>query len=140
MVKKKIAGTMISIGLVFGILVPVVHAEELVSDSVAETDYAGYDSGVLKEVRENSNSRPFRFLSVGKKIAHPYGGGRWEYGFWQDRVRSYFNHSSRCHGSTVVLNGHKVRSIDTAPGKFSDASKWAYNLPNSRDEYYYRFC
>ncbi|KQB83697.1 Bacteriocin [Corynebacterium oculi] len=137
---KKIAGAILSSGLFFGLWVPSVHAEEGISDSSVESDYAGYDDGVLKEIRENDHPRPFRFLAVGKRVEYPNGGGRWEYGFWSDNVRSYFNHPSKCHGSTVILNGNKVRSVDTEPGKFSYAAKWAYNLPNSRDQYYYRFC
>lgn len=138
--RVKIAGAIFSCVLLGGVLSPHAVAEVDDAGSGPETDYVGYESGVLREVREGNKNLPFRWLSVGKKVQHPHGGGKWEYGFWLDHVRSNFNHPSKCHGSTVVLNGNRVRSVDTAAGHVSVAAKWAYNLPNSRDEYYYRFC
>lgn len=46
----------------------------------------------------------------------------------------------RCHGSTVVLNGNTVRSVDTAAGEKSIAEKWAVQWPSHDDRYYYRVC
>ena len=66
-------------------------------------------------------------------------GGTWEYGFWDAKVRSYYT-VDRCHGSTVVLNGNTVRSVDTAAGEKSIAEKWAVQWPSHDDRYYYRVC
>ena len=70
---------------------------------------------------------------------YPAEGGTWEYGFWDAKVRSYYT-VDRCHGSTVVLNGNTVRSVDTAAGETSIAEKWALQWPSHDDRYYYRVC
>ena len=70
---------------------------------------------------------------------YPAEGGTWEYGFWDAKVRSYYT-VDRCHGSTVVLNGNTVRSVDTAAGEKSIAEKWAVQWPSHDDRYYYRVC
>lgn len=79
------------------------------------------------------------WLAIGPIIQYPNEGGTWEYGFWSAKVRSYYT-VDRCHGSTVVLNGNIVRSVDTAPGKKSIAEKWAVQYPTHDDRYYYRVC
>lgn len=51
------------------------------------------------------------WLAYGPITQYPAEGGTWEYGFWDAKVRSYYT-VDRCHGSTVVLNGNTVRSVD----------------------------
>lgn len=79
------------------------------------------------------------WLAYGPIIQYPAEGGTWEYGFWDAKVRSYYT-VDRCHGSTVVLNGNTVRSVDTAAGEKSIAEKWAVQWPSHDDRYYYRVC
>ncbi len=80
------------------------------------------------------------WLKQGPVTAYPSAGGKWTYGFWDAKVRSYYYHSTKCHGSTVVYNGSAKRSIDTAPGYTSRVDTWAYNLWYNDDAYYYRTC
>lgn len=80
------------------------------------------------------------WLNYGPDVQYPSAGGKWTYGFWDAQVRSYYYHSSRCHGSTVVYNGAQERSIDTAPGWTSRADKWAFQASYNDDAYYYRTC
>jgi hypothetical protein len=68
---------------------------------------------------------------------YPSAGGRWDYGFWLVKVRSYYT-VSKVHGSTVEFNGSQVRSICTASGQKSIAEKGAYDAPWNDDRYYYR--
>ena len=79
------------------------------------------------------------WLAYGPFTQYPAEGGTWEYGFWDAKVRSYYT-VDRCHGSTVVLNGNTVRSVDTAAGEKSIAEKWAVQWPSHDDRYYYRVC
>lgn len=79
------------------------------------------------------------WLAYGPITQYPAEGGTWEYGFWDAKVRSYYT-VNRCHGSTVVLNGNTVRSVDTAAGETSIAEKWALQWPSHNDRYYYRVC
>ena len=79
------------------------------------------------------------WLAYGPITQYPAAGGTWEYGFWDAKVRSYYT-VDRCHGSTVVLNGNTVRSVDTAAGEKSIAEKWAVQWPSHDDRYYYRVC
>lgn len=79
------------------------------------------------------------WLAYGPITLYPAEGGTWEYGFWDAKVRSYYT-VDRCHGSTVVLNGNTVRSVDTAAGEKSIAEKWAVQWPSHDDRYYYRVC
>ncbi len=79
------------------------------------------------------------WLAQGPLYQYPVEGGTWEYGFWNAHVRSYYT-VDQCHGSTVVLNGDTVRSIDTAAGYTSYADKPAINYPGADDAYYYRVC
>lgn len=79
------------------------------------------------------------WLAYGPITQYPAEGGTWEYGFWDAKVRSYYT-VNRCHGSTVVLNGNTVRSVDTAAGETSIAEKWALQWPSHDDRYYYRVC
>lgn len=79
------------------------------------------------------------WLAIGPITQYPAEGGTWEYGFWDAKVRSYYT-VDRCHGSTVVLNGNTVRSVDTAAGETSIAEKWALQWPSHDDRYYYRIC
>ena len=60
------------------------------------------------------------WLAYGPITQYPAEGGTWEYGFLDAKVRSYYT-VDRCHGSTVVLNGNTVRSVDTAAGETSIA-------------------
>ena len=79
------------------------------------------------------------WLAYGPITQYPAEGGTCEYGFWDAKVRSYYT-VDRCHGSTVVLNGNTVRSVDTAAGEKSIAEKWAVQWPSHDDRYYYRVC
>ena len=79
------------------------------------------------------------WLAYGPITQYPAEGGTWECGFWDAKVRSYYT-VDRCHGSTVVLNGNTVRSVDTAAGEKSIAEKWAVQWPSHDDRYYYRVC
>jgi hypothetical protein len=78
-------------------------------------------------------------LHPGPTTVHPSQGGTWQYGFWNVKVRSYYN-TNRCHGSSVRLNGSLARSIDTAAGHTSIAEKYAVNTPGADDSYYFRNC
>lgn len=79
------------------------------------------------------------WLALGRHTRYPAEGGTWQYGFWDAKVRSYYN-VNRCHGSSVSYNGSLVRSVNTAAGQWSIADKWAYNYWNATDAYYYRTC
>lgn len=79
------------------------------------------------------------WLHRGSTTQYPSTGGRWEYGFWDAKVRSYYT-VSRCHGSTVYFNDAMHRSANTASGYRSIAELWAYDAPWNDDRYYYRVC
>ena len=79
------------------------------------------------------------WLHVGSSTQYPSAGGKWEYGFWNAKVRSYYT-VNRCHGSAVRYNGNLARSADTAAGATSVATKWAVNYWSATDDYYYRTC
>lgn len=79
------------------------------------------------------------WLNPGPDVQYPSSGGKWTYGFWDAKVRSYYN-VNRCHGSTVVYNGSASRSANTAADYTSIAEKWAYNAWYNDDAYYYRTC
>lgn len=80
-----------------------------------------------------------KWLAQGPLTQYPREGGTWTYGFWKLKVRSYYT-VDRDHGSTVILNGKKSRSVDTAAGRKSIAEKWAVQTPKADDRYYYRIC
>lgn len=84
------------------------------------------------------------WLHVGSTTQYPPEGGSWTYGFWDVYVRSYYYHSSKCHGSTADFwNGsewRRARSLDTAPGYTSVAEVGGYNLWYTDDRYWYRTC
>ena len=79
------------------------------------------------------------WLAPGPIHQYPAEGGEWQYGFWNAKVRSYYN-VGQCHGTTVVLDGSAVRSVDTAAGYWSIAEKYATNWWGADDAYYYRVC
>lgn len=79
------------------------------------------------------------FLHPGISTQYPSDGGKWEYGFSNAKVRSYYT-ANGCHGSTVIYNGATVRSANTASGYRSMADKYAINTPGADDAYYYRSC
>lgn len=79
------------------------------------------------------------YLNYGPITQYPSTGGKWQYGFWNAKVRSYYT-VNRCHGSTVNLNGSQVRSANTAAGRTSIAQKAAVQSPGADDRYYYRVC
>lgn len=77
------------------------------------------------------------WLAQGPLYQYPQdGGGTWEYGFWNIRVRSNYN-TNVCHRSTVEYNGNQQRSVNTRAGYYSYASIGAYNAWYNNDEYYY---
>lgn len=91
-----------------------------------------------KVLNRNDDLRP-SWLALGPITQYPAEGGTWEYGFWNAKVRSYYT-VDRYHGSTVILNGNEVRSVNTQPGQKSIAEKWALQWPSHDDRYYYRVC
>lgn len=79
-----------------------------------------------------------KYLSQGSKLTrYPAEGGKWEYGFWNAKVRSYYTFGGT-HGSTVTLGSRTSRSIDTASGRPSVAELWANQFSSGEDHYYYR--
>lgn len=80
------------------------------------------------------------WLHLGQSVVYPNEGGKWTYGFWDAKVRSYYYQGYVCHGSSVVCNSSLVRSVDTAPGYTSIAEQWAINYPDAYDAYYHRTC
>ena len=108
------------------------------------SDINNTDYDIIKKVIETDagtmvegSVEPY-WLAPGPMVRYPAEGGKWEYGFWNAKVRSYYT-VNRCHGSTVRLNGKESRSIDTASGKQSIAELWAIQS-DSNDKYYYRTC
>ncbi|WP_433274559.1 lactococcin 972 family bacteriocin [Actinosynnema sp. CS-041913] len=84
------------------------------------------------------------WVSVGKNTQYPSSGGTWEYGFWDVKLRSYYN-VGVCHGSTVIryIDGSETsrsRSVDTAGGQTSIAEISTVNSPGLEANYYYRTC
>jgi Bacteriocin (Lactococcin_972) len=80
------------------------------------------------------------WLNKGPIYQYPEAGGTWKYGWWDKKVRSYYI-VRFSHGSTVVLNGNRQRSICTAGNRWSVAKKAAYlQGPSQTDKYYYRLC
>lgn len=108
-----------------------VTKEEIPRITVHETGDGTVVEGMVKG---NPNER---LLAFGEHTQYPSQGGKWTYGFWNAKVRSYYT-VNKHHGSTVVYNGKTARSIKTAPGKKSIAEKYAINLPGNDDRYYYR--
>lgn len=80
------------------------------------------------------------WLHFGMTTAFPAEGGKWEYGFDNTKVRSYYFHANTTHGSSVTYNGSLNRSICTAAGYKSSAEAWALNTPGASDQYHYRIC
>lgn len=105
------------------------------SNAFAETTYPK-DKDM--SVNASQEVTPY-WLAPGEHTQYPNEGGTWTYGFWNVKVRSYYT-VNRCHGSTVILNGKAVRSVDTIAGEKSIAEKWALNYWGNDDEYYYRVC
>ncbi|KQB86263.1 lactococcin 972 family bacteriocin [Corynebacterium lowii] len=138
---KRFVGVMATVGTALVLLgVGVVGAQEDGPVDEAENDYTGYEAGVMAEGREAGADGPLDWFADIKRQQDPPRGGEWEYGLWGGKARSYFDHPSECHGSTVMINGRKMRSVDTAAGHASVAEKWVLNKDDIRDEYYYRFC
>ena len=79
------------------------------------------------------------WLVYGPVTQYPSDGGTWQYGLWSGAVRSEYT-VNRCHGSSVRYNGALQRSVDTAPGRTSLASRSAYQSQYHTDQYYYRTC
>jgi hypothetical protein len=82
------------------------------------------------------------WLHPGSTTQYPPEGGRWTYGFWDIKVRSYYYHGSRCHGSTADFwNGsewRRHRSLNTRAGVRSVAEIGGYNTWYTDDRYWYR--
>ncbi|WDV46295.1 lactococcin 972 family bacteriocin [Clostridiaceae bacterium M8S5] len=128
--KKKIIGLVIATVMLVGLVIPAyAQGSEIIG---------GNNNEVAPIETVENGVAPF-LLSPGPKTQYPSAGGTWQYGFWNVKVRSYYT-VNRCHGSTVELNGSKVRSVDTISGKKSIAEKWAVNLPGNDDRYWYRVC
>lgn len=105
----------------------------------AEEEPTEIEPIIVQQIDQGGDVAYPDWLAYGPITQHPAEGGTWQYGFWDAKVRSYYT-VSRCHGSTVELNGNQVRSVDTAPGYTSIAEKWALQWPSHDDRYYYRVC
>jgi len=70
---------------------------------------------------------------------YPSMGGTWNYGL-AGGVHAYsdYFHSSRCHGSTVINDWGRNRSIDVAGGRWANAGHRA--TPLTGNQYYFRVC
>lgn len=79
------------------------------------------------------------WLAAGSHSVYPASGGKWTYGFWNAKVRSYYTVDKK-HGSSVNVNGNFVRSICTARYRTSKATHYALYTPGADDLYYYRLC
>ncbi|RRD49766.1 lactococcin 972 family bacteriocin [Arachnia propionica] len=82
--------------------------------------------------------------SPGMRTQYPSAGGKWEYGYYELFMRSYYT-VNKCHGSTVQkrIYGNiqkTARSIDTSPGNKSIAEIWTLNSRGLEGRYYYRVC
>ena len=108
-------------------IIPVASASAAEADVIAPTTESG-EYGI----------RPMWLNPEGKHTQYPAQGGIWEWGFWNVKIRSYYTHDTRPHGSSVSLNGDTVRSIDTVAKKQSIAEKYAVNYWGNNDAYYYR--
>ncbi|MEH0109678.1 lactococcin 972 family bacteriocin [Tersicoccus sp. MR15.9] len=71
-------------------------------------------------------------------VQYPVQGGKWEYGFWDAYARSYYDHGTRCHGSTAQNDWGTSRSIDTAAGHRAAAE--VFGTIFTHNKYYYRVC
>lgn len=130
MLKKKLSGIMATMLAVCAL--PAAAFAEQRTEVIDQQPIQSINIG-------NDDLRP-SWLAAGVHTQYPAEGGVWEYGFWNAKVRSYYYHAERCHGSTVELNGDRVRSADTAKGRTSIAEKWAVQWPSNDDRYWYRIC
>ncbi len=144
-IKKPLFAKIATLGIIVSTVVctPVMAA----TNSDPETK-----KGIVKSVETTDNGTEIEgmisgsgaddikslWLVYGPLYQYPVEGGKWEYGFWNAKVRSYYT-VNRCHGSTVKLNKRESRSVDTAPGKKSIAELWAIQS-DSNDRYYYHVC
>lgn len=129
MLKKKIAALSLSLFTLLSIAVISTNtfAAEIKPESLPD-----------EVILEDSEIVPY-WVAPGKKTQYPSQGGKWEYGFWNAKYRSYYT-VNKCHGSTVISGGRTSRSIDTVAGKTSIAELWAINNPKANPHYYYRVC
>lgn len=112
-----------------------IHTEKGVVKTITETGKGTVIEGVVQQ-SIGVNGIQSRWLAPGPIRRFPAEGGLWEYGFWYAKARSYYT-VNRNHGSTVIVNQSRSRSIDTAPNRRSIAELWAVQS-NSHDSYYYR--
>ena len=124
---------------IFGGTLSTVAASAMLAGSVLPGAVETFDTVDVVAVSSDAADISVQWLSGGKTTQYPSTGGKWEYGFWDTRIRSYYT-VNRCHGSTVALNGNQVRSANTSSGKTSVATKFALNYWGNDDQYWYRVC
>lgn len=108
---------------------PLLAAASITGDSSEPIIQISYQEngeqvieGMISGIDQDENQSNSWWLALYSHIRYPSQGGKWEYGFWNAKVRSYYTVNKK-HGSTMKYNGNTVRSIDTASNQTSIAEK-----------------
>lgn len=141
---KLIAGMIAATTLFSAPVMASSTADSNVQKSVYTENGVTWIEGMVEEKNTWQSLSPniSFFLQDGRKTQYPAEGGKWQYGFWNTAVHSYYT-VNKNHGSTAVYidvmgKKHVYKSINTRAGKTSNGEGWALNLPKSDDKYYYR--